>query len=586
MKKIGIGYENYKAFINRDMYYVDKTMLIKDVREKGGHVTLFTRPRRFGKTLALSMLRTFFELECDRNGNIVDNRHYFEGMRIMAEGDEVLSEMGAYPVIKLSLKAAKQPSFHTAFFKLRDEIIGEFDRHEYILESEKISRNNLDEFRAIISGRSRWRSITERFSAQKDRDREFEAEVGTYATALKTLSECLSVHHDKKVVILIDEYDVPLENAWFCGFYEEMVGFIRSLFESALKTNDSLEFAVITGCLRISKESIFTGLNHLEINSIRNIDFSEGFGFTQEETERMLEDYGLPDKIEEVKYWYDGYLFGEQEIYNPWSVIKYVKDHVASHNALPEPYWANTSSNQIIRDLVFHANESQKKELEHLIEGGTIEKSIHEDITYEDIHENDDNLWNFLFFTGYMKKVSERSIGNKAFLTMRIPNIEVENIYNDQIINWFEKIKKKTDRTDLYKAILEKNESGIGSFLTNLLRKTISTFDSDESFYHGFFLSLLSEISDFDVRSNREEGDGRPDIVLYPRIPTDPAYIFELKVRKKFNEMEDGIQEALAQIDEKEYEQGILDDGYVGYVSYGVCFCKKSAIARLKTCNE
>ena len=248
-----------------------------------------------------------------------------------------------------------------------------------------------------------------------------------------------------------------------------MVGFIRSLFESALKTNNALEFAVITGCLRISRESIFTGLNHLVINSVLDLNFGEYFGFTQEETEAMLRAYDLQEKVEEVREWYDGYLFGDSEVYNPWSVIHYVYDHRSMPDRFPEPYWANTSSNQIIRDLVFHANESQKKELEHLIEGGTIEKSIHEDITYEDIHKNDDNLWNFLFFTGYMKKVSERSIGNKSFLTMRIPNIEVENIYNDQIINWFEKIKKKTDRTDLYKAILEKNGTGIGSFLTNLL---------------------------------------------------------------------------------------------------------------------
>ncbi len=582
MKKIGIGYENYKEFIDSDMYYVDKTMFIRDVREKGGKVTLFTRPRRFGKTLALSMLRTFFELEYDLDGNVVDKGRYFEGKQIMEEGGEALSEMGKYPVIMLSLKSAKQPDFYSAFLKLKEDIIREFMRHDYILTSDKVKQGVKDEFQMLLSGKQRWYKITESIREDHILKKEFRNEVELYSTSLKLLSEALQTYHGKKTVILLDEYDVPLENAYFSGFYNEMVGFIRSLFESALKTNDALEFAVITGCLRISKESIFTGLNHLEINSIRGKNFSEAFGFTQDETEQMLMDYGLSDKLEEVQHWYDGYLFGEKEIYNPWSLIKYVSEHVASHNALPEAYWANTSSNIIIRDLVYQADENQKKELEILISGGTVEKQIHEDITYDDIHESEDNLWNFLFFTGYMKKVSERFDGRKIFLKMCIPNIEIETIYADQISSWFDRIKKKTDRSELYKGIRNKNGEAIGRFLTGLLKKSISTFDSGEDFYQGFFLSLLFEMADYDPKSNREHGNGRPDIVLYPQNPTDPAYLFEIKIRKKFNEMEDGIQEAFTQIDERHYEDGILDDGYAGVISYGVCFCKKSAIARLK----
>ena len=582
MQKIGIGYENYKEFIDQNLYYVDKTLFIRDVLEKGGKVTLFTRPRRFGKTLALSMLRTFFEQEFDRSGNIVDNSRYFEGMKIQTAGEEVLSKLGQYPVIKLSLKSAKQPNFYTAFMKLREEIIGEFSRHRYLSDSENLVKSHKEAFNNLRIGESAWEEAEKGFQNEEDRKKAFDREVGKYSTSLKMLSECLFLHHGTRAIILLDEYDVPLENAYYSGFYKEMVGFIRSLFESALKTNDALEFAVVTGCLRISRESIFTGMNNLQINSIRNNDFGEAFGFTQDEVEEMLSAYGLDDKVEEVRQWYDGYLFGDSEVYNPWSVINYVHGTVHGKKKFPEPYWANTSSNAIIKDLVNHADDAQREELDRLIDGGTIEKQIHEDITYDDVHENEDNLWNFLFFTGYMKKVSERSDGEETYLTMCIPNIEIKSIYRNQISRWFEGITKKADRSALYRAIAEKDANGIGDFLTELLEKSISTFNSSESFYHGFFLSLMYGMPRYSVRSNREEGDGRPDVILYPNRPKDPAYLFELKAKKKFNEMDAGIEEAFAQIDEKRYEEGILDEGFAGVISFGVCFCRKAAVAGLK----
>ena len=405
-----------------------------------------------------------------------------------------------------------------------------------------------------------------------------EQEIDQYASALKFLSIYLKKHHGKGVILLLDEYDVPLENAFYAGFYEEMVSFIRSLFESALKTNDALERAVITGCLRISKESIFTGLNNIKVISVLNMDFAEDFGFTQDEVEAMLSDFGLADKVEEVRDWYDGYLFGKSEIYNPWSVINYVYHHQSRHDAFPEAYWSNTSSNSIIRDLVEKADVRTKTELERLIDGGTIEKQIHEDITYGDIYESEDNLWNFLFFTGYMKKVSEWHDGQHNYLTMRIPNREIKSIYENQILRWFEKLVEKEDRNVLYAAIRRKDPEGIGNFVTRLLEKSISTFDSRESFYHGFFLSLLYDMPHYFSQSNREEGIGRPDIVLYPNRPADPAYIFELKTRKKFSEMQDGLDQAFAQITEQKYENGILDEGYIGSISYGLCFCKKTCI--------
>ena len=570
MKKIGIGYENYKEFIDEDMYYIDKTMLIYDVIEKGGKVTLFTRPRRFGKTLALSMLRTFFELEYDYNGNVIDKKRYFEGKKIMGAPEKILSMMGKYPVIKLSLKSAKQPNFKSAALQLRDEIASEFNRHIYVKNSDALTEEEVKIFNELSATKKRE-------DLRKEED--FREEIDRYATALKTLSVCLKKYHNENVIILLDEYDVPLENAYYEGFYKEMIGFIRSLFESALKTNDALQFGVVTGCLRISKESIFTGLNHLKINSIMDETFSEGFGFTEKETEQMLIDYGLEKKIPEVKEWYDGYLFGDKEIYNPWSVISYVDSIVNDKRKFPRPFWANTSSNQIIKDMIWHADDAMKQELDILIKGGTIEKQIHEDITYDDIHESEDNLWNFLFFTGYMKKVSERSEDNgDIYLTMKIPNTEIASIYRGQIRGWFDKQVKSEDRSILHKAVLDGDTDAIAGYVTKLLKKSISVFDSDESFYHGFFLSLLYGVPDYAPMSNREEGDGRPDIVLYPDNPTDPAIIFEIKKRKSFNEMEAGLKEAYDQIRDKKYEEGVLEDGYMGVKSYGICFCKKSCI--------
>ena len=581
MKKIGIGYENYKEFIDQNLYYVDKTLLVKEVLEKGGKVTLLTRPRRFGKTLGLSMLRTYFELEYDFDGNVIDKRRYFEGMKIMQEDGKILSKMGRYPVIKLSLKGAKQPDFETAFLVLRREIVGEFSRHGYLRKSGSLSEEEKADFTNFLRREIDWREREKAFKGKEEREAALREERAVFATALKTLSELLKKHHDQNVVILLDEYDVPLENAWQAGFYPEMISFIRSLFESALKTNDALEFAVVTGCLRISRESIFTGMNNLNIISIRSGSFSEGFGFTEEEVMQLLDDYGLAEKAGEVRAWYDGYLFGKEEIYNPWSLTKYVYEQVSMPDAFPEPYWSNTSSNAIVKDLVLRADEKTRQELDTLIEGGTIEKRIHEDITYADIHASDENLWNFLFFTGYMKKVSERQEGKQVYVTMKIPNLEIASIYETQIKGWFDQIVKSANRAQLYRAVREKDTAQIGKILTGLLKRSISTFDGAESFYHGFLLSMLIEMPDYSARSNREEGDGRPDVTLYPEDPPEPAYLFEVKTRKKFSEMQAGLEEAFTRIRTKRYEDGILDEGYAGAVSYGICFCKKSCIVGL-----
>lgn len=578
MKKIGIGYENYKEFIDNDLYYVDKTLLVRDIINNGGKVTLFTRPRRFGKTLAMSMLRTYFEQVYDKEGNIIDNSRYFEGMQIANADEDILTKMGQYPVIKLSLKSAKQPDFYSSFIKLRDEIIGEFARHSYLKKMMNGDAKRIAEFESYEYGVSNWAEKEALIKEKDERESAIKIEYAKYSTAIKTLADFLKEYQGQNVIILIDEYDVPLENAYQEGFYDEMVAYIRSLFESAFKTNDSLEYAVVSGCLRISKESIFTGLNNLKVNSILSADFSEGFGFNESEVKEMLKAYQLEDRYTEVKEWYDGYLFGVSEVYNPWSVICYVDSKVNGMREFPIPFWSNTSSNSIIKDMVENADDTVKADLDTLISGGTIEKRIHEDITYWDIDKSDANLWNFLFFTGYLKKVSERLQNEDVYISMKIPNAEVMSIYRHQIQDWFDRKIKEKDFSALYKAIAEMDCQGIEDFINELLSKSISYFDSEESFYHGFLLSLLYGMKNYAPKSNREEGNGRPDIILYPERPRDAAFIFELKVRKKFNEMEEGLKAAFNQIRTKKYENGILQEGYTGVVSYGICFCKKSCI--------
>ena len=581
MQKIGIGYENYKDFIDDNLYYVDKTLLIRDILEKGGKVNLFTRPRRFGKTLALSMIRTFFELEYDRDGNIIDKQRYFDGKKIMQCDDSILAKMGRYPVIILSLKSAKKMDFSNAFLLLRKAIIREFDRHSYLAKSELLDEKDKESFNNYLNGEIIWNDKLKSLSTESERKQALIDECGKYSDSLQSLSQLLEKHHGKKTIILLDEYDVPLEASYYNGFYKEMINFIRSLFESALKTNDALEFAVVTGCLRISKESIFTGLNNLTVNSIRSTDFGEYYGFTPEETFEMLDHYGLKGNYDIVKDWYDGYIFGNAEVYNPWSVTHYIHEHVNAPDRLAEPYWSNTSSNSIVKDMIKLSDDTAKEELDRLVNGGTIEKRIHEDITYDDVHANQDNLWNFLFFTGYMKKVSERAVGDDIYITMCIPNREIRSIYRNQISLWLEDIVKQTDLNNFHNAVLNKDTDTMENFISDLLERSISTFDCSESFYHGFLLSLLYGTPRYTPRSNRETGNGRADIVLYPNRPKDPAYIFEFKVRKKFNEMEAGLNQALEQIKEKKYAEGVLEDGYIGSVSYGICFCKKSCIVGL-----
>lgn len=556
-KAVPIGIEFYKEMLDKDYYYVDKTMMIKDLLDSRAKISLFTRPRRFGKTLTLNMLKTFFEDERDLQGNKVDNRKYFEGKKIAACGEKYMEKMGQYPVISLSLKSAKQLEFGMAYRVLQKEIQREFRRHWYVGESGMLLENEKKQYQCIMDGA---------------------AENADYGTALAFLSECLKKFYHKNVIILIDEYDVPLENAYFAKFYDQMTAFIRFLFESALKTNENLEFAVITGCLRISRESIFTGLNNLEVNTVLNRNFADVFGFTQSEVDRMLSDYGIAGKKEELKAWYDGYLFGETEVYNPWSVINYVKNAAKYPDTFPQPYWSNTSSNSIVKDLIEMADLATRKEIEELVAGGTVEKPVHEDITYEDIQDSRDNLWNFLFFTGYLKKISERQDKRLRYLTMAVPNEEVCSIYENSVLSWFDQKMQKLELSSLARAIEEGDCSAFGEFLSARLLETISFFDYAENYYHGFLAGLLKAIGKYEVVSNRESGNGRPDIIMKSPSLRGKAFIMELKVAPSFKEMEFIAGEAIRQAMEENYRAELENEGYSDITVYGVCFFKKECM--------
>ena len=561
-KPLPTGVDNFEKLITRGYYFVDKTLLIKELLDKKGDVNLFTRPRRFGKTLNMSMVQYFFEDSRKDDGTKVDNRSLFDGLSIMESGERYLSHMGRYPVIALSLKSGKQPDFNLSRKMLIRQIADEYKRHRFILQG------NLLEIDKI-----RYRNIMEECAKEED-----------YNDSLKFLSQCMEQYYGHKAIILIDEYDVPLENAFFAGFYEEMTAFIRSLFESALKTNSSLEFAVITGCLRISKESIFTGMNNMKINSILNKSYDEFFGFTEVEVMRLCDDYHLTHKFPLIKEWYNGYVFGNVNVYNPWSVISFIGDLQVDENELPASYWANTSSNSIVRTLIEMADDETRSEIEQLIAGKTIEKQVHEDITYDEIYKTMDNLWNFMFFTGYFRRVGERmDVETKQrYVELKIPNEEVKYIFRNKVLGWFQETINRKDLSVLYHALIRQDPATLEQELTELLMKTISFNDAYESFYHGFIAGVLSGMDGYTVKSNREGGRGRSDLYIKPVTRKKPAYVIEFKIAGKFSEMEAKAEDALEQIEDRNYCQELFDDGYGTVICYGISFFGKDCLVKMK----
>lgn len=554
-KRIPIGYEDFKQLIDSGFYYVDKSMLIYELLHSGGQNNLITRPRRFGKTLNFSMLKYFFDI------NEKDNAYLFDGLKISEYYEELAMYRNTHPVITLSLKCAKQGNYREALRGLKYEIQRQFINNKFILDSDKLADEYKDEYKKILS---------------MDED-------AVWSNSIQLLSICLKQYYGTKTIILIDEYDVPLEDAYFSGYYDEMVRFIRSLFESALKTNSALEFSVITGCLRISKESIFTGLNNLAVNSILSNKYSESFGFVQSEVDELMRYYNIEEKSQLMKKWYDGYLFGKSEVYNPWSVLNQVKEWSEDKDISAIPWWTNTSSNNIIRTLVSQADNETKDIIENLIHGGNVETVLKETVTYGDLTENNENIWSFLFFTGYLKikeivKTGE-VIGEPTIYSLVIPNLEIKSCYTDIIIQYFEIYKKAINKDNLYKALLGRNAQDFAEQITDLLRKTISYYDSTESFYHGLISGLLSGNVYYKVESNRETGDGRSDLVLYQQDVAQNAVILEFKVCGKNETADDAAKRALKQINDRDYASKAREDGYKNIIKYGVAFKGKMCYA-------
>ncbi len=559
-KALPVGVENFEDLVKSEYYYVDKTMFIKEMLDLKGKVNLFTRPRRFGKTLNLSMLRYFFEDTGDKVKN-EQNKELFRGMKITNAGEKYTEKMGVYPVINLTLKSAKQEDFENAYYTMQVEIASEFDRHRSVIETgrEKLTQKEYEQYIRIADE---------------------EADEKQVRGSLKLFSRCMYKITGKNTVVLIDEYDVPLENAYFRGFYEKMVIFIRSLFESALKTNDYLQFAVITGCLRISKESIFTGLNHLKIISILDQQYSEHFGFTESEVLQMMQYYGVESRFSTMKEWYNGYIFGDTRIYNPWSVINYMSDLNTKLTVFPRSYWINTSSNDIIKDLIVRADRETKSQIETLLRGDTLDIQVHEEVTYGDMYSNNENLWNFLYFTGYLTKEKEYFKESIIFLKVLIPNIEVKTIYQSTILNWMKGNIKKENFHDLYQAIEDGNEDKMRDILNSQLFQTISFFDSAENFYHGFLTGILSQSENYLVKSNRESGDGRSDITVKSPSLRGRSFVLELKVSDSVDNLEVDAERALQQIYDRNYMEELKTEGYRKIDCYGISFYRKDCEVR------
>ena len=546
-KPLPIGVEDFKRLVDNEYYFVDKTLMIKELLENKETVNLFTRPRRFGKTLNMSMLQRFFE------ATEKSNAYLFDGLKIAAY-PEYMAYQGQYPVISISLKSMKRASYQEAYFEYVKLLSDEFERHEIILQSDLVSEEDKLEFQ----------KIKKRIAEPKE-----------YNSAVKLLSKCLQKVYQKNVIILIDEYDVPLENAYHEGFDDDMTNLIRSCFESALKTNPSLEFAVLTGCLRVSRESIFTGLNNLKTYSITKNKFSQYFGFTQEEMKEILQAFSLEQYAGTIAKWYDGYRFGLTEIYNPWSVLNCIDSYLQNDMVACEPYWSNTSSNRIVKRLIEESNERTKSMVEELINGTPIHTQIFEDVTYGTIDVNQDYIWSFLLFTGYLKIISCETIGDETYYDMVIPNVEIKSIYKNTIRSWFIDHINRDSRTDILESVIHADAEKLEDLLCTWLTNTISCFDEQENYYHGFVTGLVSGFNGYMVVSNRESGNGRFDLVVKQRSRWHHAAILEFKVVEKYNQMTKACEDALKQIEEKDYEASLRDEQYENIAKLGICFCQK-----------
>ena len=558
-KKLPIGIENFSEFFSEDFYYVDKTLFIKELLQNWGKVNLFTRPRRFGKTLNMSMLKCFFEIEGDPV--------LFEGLKIMQERDLCKKYMGKFPVISISLKSVGGLDFKAASAALKTVIGNEVIRFQFLKKSEKLSAEEKEAYVRLIkigSGEDGIYAMSDKVAA----------------ASLQTLSQLLAKHYGQKVILLIDEYDVPLDKAFQGGYYDEMVNLIRSLFDNALKTNDNLYFAVLTGCLRISKESIFTGLNNLNVMTISDPYFCDSFGFTEDEVTKLLDYYGLNRFHDTVRTWYDGYQFGNTSVYCPWDVIKYTQILLKDKEAEPENYWANTSGNDLIRNLLKKANQSTKNEVEQLINGGTITKIIRQELTYREVEDSIDNIWNVLYSTGYL--TCRRRIPGRQ-MELVLPNREVRELFIDLVKDWFEEMTQaNSDRINHFCAAFPAEDAAtiqkmLGDYLWDSIRvrDTAVRTNMKENFYHGMLLGLLRSQGNWLVKSNAETGEGYSDISI--QTPSRIGIVIEIKYAEDGN-LEAACAEALRQIEKKKYAEGLKRRAMGKIIKYGIAFWEKECM--------
>lgn len=559
MKKLPIGIENFEEIRKEGFYYVDKTGFIRDLLNNWGKVNLFTRPRRFGKTLNMSMLKCFFEIGADQS--------LFEGLAISREPMLCEAYMGRFPVIFISLKGVDGLTFGDASAMLKNIIRTEASRHYYLINSEKISYDDKLLFEKVLSG-----------------------ENAKIEDILRFMSQMLFQHYGKKAIILIDEYDVPLDKAFQHGYYKEMVALIRGLFGQALKTNDFLQFAVLTGCLRVSKESIFTGLNNFDVNSIVDIEHDEHFGFTALEVQKLLQDYGLKEYAATMREWYDGYRFGNADIYCPWDVINYAKKLLVDPYAEPQAYWINTSGNELVKRFVDKADKTTQNEIERLVAGEAIEKAIRLDLTYDEIDNSIDNLWSVLFTTGYLTQTGRAE--NRVYKLV-IPNKEVREVFILQIQEWFREriVKDEKPMQELCCAFLEGKTEEIQKRLNIILSRMISVLDTKaqdaqkENFYHGLLLGLLRSEADWLIMSNVESGDGFCDILIEPEDP-DAGIVIEVKYASSIQDLDKACKKALRQIKERRYDERLRNDGRTEIITYGIAFCRKRCRVVCRTASE
>ena len=556
-KKLPVGIENFEEIRKEGFYYVDKTGLIRDLLNNWGKVNLFTRPRRFGKTLNMSMLKSFFEIGTDKT--------LFDGLAISEEKELCEAYMGKFPVVFVSLKDVDGLTFENAYGKLRDILRAEISRLSFLMQSEQIAEDDKYSF--------------ERFLREQDT-------LDDVQKSLKMLSGLLYQHYGQKVILLIDEYDVPLDKAFQHGYYKEMVALIRSLFSRALKTNDFLQFAVLTGCLRVSKESIFTGLNNFDVNSIIDVEHDEQFGFTEADVQEILQYYDREAAAPVMKAWYDGYRFGNADVYCPWDVINYAKKLLANPQAEPQAFWINSSGNDLVKRFVDKADKTTQDEIERLIAGEAIEKAVRLELTYGEVDNSIDNLWSVLFTTGYLTQAGRVERGVYKLI---IPNREVREVFVFQIQEWFKNtvVRDEKPMQAFCQAFLDGNAEEIQRRLTIILGKMISILDTKakddqkENFYHGLLLGLLRSEPNWLILSNVESGEGFSDILIEPEDP-DAGMVIEVKYSPTLAGMESACQAAMAQIKEKHYDERLRNEGRENITAFGIAFWKK----RCRVCFE